>query len=578
MATVAETRLFPPIIETYIPAKNIHSIEDLGGIRIPFQVNQYTDISDITEIHVSILRQSNYQTLLNKAYYPLGIFAIKATQEIFTNGYITIPKTTTIGGTTYNVLLSDELDFNEYYKVQLRFSSVTPGTSDVNLCYNKVGIDLSNCLLDETHLAQYSEWSSVGLVRFVAPPTITVDANSINHLAPGITNNVEAHYLQLVGSYLKQGTTTVLGKTFNCEDDNEYLSGYQIQLLSGSTVLTDSGIQTINFRGDKTNQFDYYVPYYLTEQTSYTVSVKLITANYYEITNNYTVYCSIVDNNWQDQQLLAEFTSKDSVIGKVNITFEPYENVASVTSGHLSIIRSSKEDNFTRWDEVWSYNITAETPITRDHPAVFNDFTIESGNIYQYSISYTKSNGDVYVILEQPALSVFDNAFLTKKDTQLCVKFNPNVSNFKINVSDNIVTTIGGKYPYITRNGNMRYRTFSLSGTIAYEMDAEHQFATRSSIYGEWINFYGTYFVNRYINQQNDRITQREFRELVMDFLYEDKPKLFRSTPEGNILVRLTDITLTPKQELARMIYDFSCTATEIGECTVDNYKYYDII
>ena len=78
----------------------------------------------------------------------------------------------------------------------------------------------------------------------------------------------------------------------------------------------------------------------------------------------------------------------------------------------------------------------------------------------------------------------------------------------KINVSDNMVNTIGGQYPIVSRNGNMYYRSFALSGTIAYEMDAEHQFATRSSIYEEWINVYGSYFVNRFINQYNDRITQ----------------------------------------------------------------------
>ena len=128
-----------------------------------------------------------------------------------------------------------------------------------------------------------------------------------------------------------------------------------------------------------------------------------------------------------------------------------------------------------------------------------------------------------------------------------------------------------------SRNGNMYYRTFSLSGTIAYEMDAEHQFATRSSIYGDWINVYGSYFVNRYINERNDRITQRKFRELVMAYLYDDVPKLFRSTPEGNILVRITDVNLTPKQELARMIYDFSCTAIEIGDASIENYKLYNI-
>ena len=54
-------------------------------------------------------------------------------------------------------------------------------------------------------------------------------------------------------------------------------------------------------------------------------------------------------------------------------------------------------------------------------------------------------------------------------------------------------------------------------------------------------------------------------------------PKLFRSTPEGNILVTLSNISFTPNQTLGRMIYDFSCTATEIGEANIQNYKLYEI-
>ena len=123
----------------------------------------------------------------------------------------------------------------------------------------------------------------------------------------------------------------------------------------------------------------------------------------------------------------------------------------------------------------------------------------------------------------------------------------------------------------------MDYRTFSLSGTIAYEMDVQNQFSSRSAIYGDWIEVYGSYFVNHYFNQRNDRITQRKFRELVMNYLYDDIPKLFRSTSEGNILVRITDVSLTPNNQIGRMIYDFSCTATEIGEADLKNYKLYKI-
>jgi tyrosyl-tRNA synthetase len=78
-------------------------------------------------------------------------------------------------------------------------------------------------------------------------------------------------------------------------------------------------------------------------------------------------------------------------------------------------------------------------------------------------------------------------------------------------------------------------------------------------------------------NFDNPEKVRKNVRELVMDYLYDDIPKLFRSTPEGNILVRITDVSLTPNQQLGRMIYDFTCTATEIGEANIDNYKLYKI-
>ena len=237
------------------------------------------------------------------------------------------------------------------------------------------------------------------------------------------------------------------------------------------------------------------------------------------------------------------------------------------------IRRGSDQDDFAVWDQVYYKTLSADitTQIS------FDDFTIESGTLYKYEITYTDTLNNSYRIVEGPLLSIFDHAFLTGEGTQLCVKFNPQVSGYKTNLGDSMLTPIGAQFPKFNRNGNMNYRSFSLSGSIAYEMDVQHQFATRSSMYREWIQVYGSYFVNHFINQQNDRITQRKFRELVMDYLESETPKLFRSTPEGNILVRLSDVSYSPKTELGRMIYDFSCTATEIGEATIENCKLYQV-
>ena len=75
-----------------------------------------------------------------------------------------------------------------------------------------------------------------------------------------------------------------------------------------------------------------------------------------------------------------------------------------------------------------------------------------------------------------------------------------------------------------------------------------------------------------------DYVKERIFREKVMEFLIDDKPKLFKSTTEGNVLVRLTNINFSPNQSLSRMIYSFSATATEIGEASQKNLEKYGII
>lgn len=562
MATVGETRLFPPIVSPYLPAKDIASVS--SGITIPFEINDLNSLEDIKEMHVLITRQSNYNSLFNPTNYPLGIYVFTATSTILTNKEFTIPS---------SIINVDQLNFNEYYKMQIRFSKDNHGAG-------QTGTSLSQYLLNETYMAQFSEWSSVGLIRFIAEPTISMIGNiegDTNVMVAGNTNDYQltSHYLELSGRFTKTGNVTVLNRVFDKSTDNEYLSTWKIQVQdTNQNVLIDSGLQRVNIRGAKMNEILYNVPFYFENNTTYRVVLFITTANLYENTYVYKVRTNHTDNNWGAQSEINEYTSLDSVIGKVNISFEAPDGQTTPAGGKLIVRRSSEEDNFLYWETIWQYN---SIPQLGEHDVIsYDDFTIESGTIYKYAISYT-SNNVTYSIIEGPVLSVFDHAFLTGEGTQLCVKFNPNISSMKVNVSDNTVNTIGGQYPYITRNGNMYYRTFSLSGTIAYEMDAEHQFATRSSIYGEWINVYGTYFVNRYINQQNDRVTQRKFRELVMNYLYDDVPKLFRSTPEGNILVRITDVNLTPKQELARMIYDFSCTATEIGDASVENFKLYQI-
>lgn len=79
------------------------------------------------------------------------------------------------------------------------------------------------------------------------------------------------------------------------------------------------------------------------------------------------------------------------------------------------------------------------------------------------------------------------------------------------------------------------------------------------------------------ISKFNDVIYEREFREAVYKFLYDKTPKLFRSNPQGNILVKLTNLSFSPVNELGRQLYSFSADAIEIDECSISNFNKYNI-
>ena len=64
---------------------------------------------------------------------------------------------------------------------------------------------------------------------------------------------------------------------------------------------------------------------------------------------------------------------------------------------------------------------------------------------------------------------------------------------------------------------------------------------------------------------------ERDFKLEALDWLTNGKPKLFRSPAEGNYIIRLTDVSLSPVDSLGRMLHNFSGTAYEIKEYTHKN-------
>lgn len=170
------------------------------------------------------------------------------------------------------------------------------------------------------------------------------------------------------------------------------------------------------------------------------------------------------------------------------------------------------------------------------------------------------------------------DVFLSANNQQLRIRYNTQINNFSIKTSESLIETIGSPFPFIKRNSNIYYKTFSLSGLITCFMDEENQLfnISEDKIYSLVENQYQNYKdKNKLSTSHRNYIYEKDFRNAVIHFLYKDDVKLFRSLTEGNMLVKLMNISLTPNNSLGRLIYEFSCTVYEIDKATYENYKKY---
>ena len=181
----------------------------------------------------------------------------------------------------------------------------------------------------------------------------------------------------------------------------------------------------------------------------------------------------------------------------------------------------------------------------------FKDYSCDIFTKYTYRI-----NGKDTEILTTPEI-IFEDIILFDNNSaggaQL-IRFNPSISSVKRVQAESVTQTLGGKYPVIRRNGDMDYYTFTLGGLIS-------TLALK----------------NQYTNEAQRTLEERKFRKEFIDGLCNGHVKLFKAGPEGMMLVRITNVSLTPETKLGRDIYSFSATVTEVANATVDNLRRFNI-
>lgn len=209
---------------------------------------------------------------------------------------------------------------------------------------------------------------------------------------------------------------------------------------------------------------------------------------------------------------------------------------------------------------------------------ITEDNTVKHGVTYYYGAV----SGNTFSSVYNPVEAYFEHMFLSDAEKQLCIKFNPKVSTFKNTIMESKVDTIGGKYPIFFRNGNVDYKEFSISGLISYQMDEAEKFMVKEELG----------LTNNSIRKKTaadadstmekvpsialvdyNIYAERKFREEVLVWLNNGKPKLFRSPTEGNYVVRLMNISLSPEDTLGRMLYSFNCSAYQVMDLDYDKMR-----
>lgn len=539
--------LYPPVVETYMPAFLIGSSNiQKNTCRVYFSISLYNSLSDIKNAQVTVANQYTNLSVLDKSKYPCEIMLTDIKTDLTRASddkyYIEI-KTSDI---------EEGFQINQYYKVQIRFTAASAADIFLN---TPQAIDSWLA----TNLSSFSEWSTVCLVRGISVPSLSISGFDISaDTTLWSLNNVD-----------------VVGKlTYADPAETDTLKSYQIKLYNiNNQLLSDSGIIYSNTYSN-INEFNYTFEYAFNEGESYYFTFEYETANMYTESNTYEFMIVQEGADILNANLTATL---DNINGCIVLNVKSKDDDDSFV-GNITIRRTSSESNFTIWEDVHTKSFEENSKL--DY--TWYDYTIKSGVYYKYIAQRRSSIGNRGIAIHaegEPFMMLFDDMYLTGGDGQLNIRFDPSVSSFKRTVSESRTDTIGSKYPYIKRNGYVEYRQFPIGGTITHLMDPSHLITSREEIFRDSLDNYTEFNKDKNvrIDDFNDWTYEREFREKVMDFLYANKVRLFRSATEGNILVKIMDINLTPNSTLGRRIYSFTATAYEVDAATIKNYDKYGI-
>ena len=420
-------------------------------------------------------------------------------------------------------------------------------------------------------------FSSVATVKYTSEPTVSI-AN-LNLDAQNI------HQYEYVGNYSSADRTEkVYSYSFNLYDDQLKLvetTGEKLHSIDNDSIILNEPQDSSTGESTDGSIIESPVNYTIESQDSYTLDRDLEPNKKYYIEYIITTTNGLVQSSGKYTIIQRNYLEPEhKIIPKPSLNFENgYVTInllgetnsddnqqEKLIGGYFKLLRSDNTNNFNSWQEITKFALNYTQP-SRWH---WKDFTVQSGVIYKYAIVQYNTYGITSnKIISQPIQADFEHAYLYDGQRQLKIKFNPKVNNFKNTVLEKKIDTIGGQYPFTFRNGNVKYKEFAISGLLSCQSDEEFLFIDSSTLNHE----------NYQVNLINENINaERNFKLTALEWLNNGKPKLFRSATEGNYIVRLMNVSLTPNDTLGRMLHTFNATAYEIAEYNYQNLYNFNLI
>lgn len=375
----------------------------------------------------------------------------------------------------------------------------------------------------------------------------------------------------------------IIGQYFN-KDTTERVYQYQFIVYGDEEEIENSGWLLHNTQSDTeltSSQDSYTIRYGLANGNTYTIVYNIITNNNLEVNSaSYEVTMNEIDPIVPDY-LLDVKTKYDYVKGGIDyqnggiiILVKPFGGKDEIQlKGTYLLTRTSSESEYKIWDIIGNFSLN--TTISKDNPYKIKDYTIATGVGYRYGLQrYNTNNIFQKKVVSDVVIPYFEDAFLYDGKRQLRIRFNPKVSSFKPVVQESKKVTLGRKYPYVLRNGVVDYKEFSISGLISYLMDNDEMFMSED----ELLSLTSDEFMETTDIIDENIAVERRFKIAVLDWLNNGSIKLFKSPYEGNYLVRLTNVSLSPNDTTSRMIHTFSCTATEVADYSISALEDYNLL